>query len=191
MKKTIWIVLLSYGLLGCVTNQSKESGSGEEAPAAKSMAKASMATGKSIRVLSTIPYSKNHQIEGKILRECNLNDQLSQFIDEFGDSFDVNVVRTANIDKDGQGMALMVEITNATSEGNAFLGHRKTTSIAGQLYEDGKLKASFQGMRVSGGGAFGGFKGSCSVLGRTVEALGKDVALWLKNPFDNARLGDL
>ena len=180
--------MLSFGLLGCVSNQPKESesASGEAAPAAKSMA-----SGKPIRVQAIIPYSKNHQIAGKIIRECTLNDQLSQFIDEFWDSYDVNVVRTANVEQGGQGMALMVEITAATSQGNAFLGHRKSTSIAGKLYEDGKVKASFQGMRVSGGGFFGGYKGSCSVLGRTAKALGKDVALWLKNPFDNARLGDL
>jgi hypothetical protein len=41
------------------------------------------------------------------------------------------------------------------------------------------------------GGAFGGFKGSCSVLGRTVKALGKDIAQWLVQPAKGSQLGDL
>jgi hypothetical protein len=40
------------------------------------------------------------------------------------------------------------------------------------------------------GGAFAGFKGSCSVLGRTVEALGEDIGGWLAAPRDGASLGD-
>ncbi len=41
------------------------------------------------------------------------------------------------------------------------------------------------------GGLFAGFKGSCSVLGRTVKAIGKDIAEWLVNPVLDADLGDL
>jgi hypothetical protein len=41
------------------------------------------------------------------------------------------------------------------------------------------------------GGAFGGFKGNCSVLGRTVRALGEDIAGWLAQPGKDGMLGDL
>jgi len=41
------------------------------------------------------------------------------------------------------------------------------------------------------GGAFGGFKGNCSVLGRTVKALGEDIAGWLTHPDKDGLLGDL
>jgi len=58
------------------------------------------------------------------------------------------------------------------------------------LYKNGKRQAGFTASRVSGGGAFGGFKGSCSVLGRTVKILGSDVSLWLLHPVDGAHLGD-
>jgi hypothetical protein len=40
------------------------------------------------------------------------------------------------------------------------------------------------------GGAFAGYKGSCSVLGRTIKAIGKDVAEWMKAPSKDAQLGD-
>ena len=40
-------------------------------------------------------------------------------------------------------------------------------------------------------GGFGAGQGSCSVLGRTVRAIGSDIASWLVSPVDGARLGDL
>jgi hypothetical protein len=40
-------------------------------------------------------------------------------------------------------------------------------------------------------GAFAGFKDSCSVLGRTVKAIGSDIADWLLKPSEDADLGDL
>ena len=84
----------------------------------------------------------------------------------------------------------MVSITEAVSSGNAFIGHRKYSSIKGTLYNNGKKEAGFTAARLSGGGMWAGFKGSCSVLGRTVQGLGSDVTLWLKHPVDGAHLGD-
>jgi len=94
-----------------------------------------------------------------------------------------------NIDV-SKGKVLEVVISDAISGGNAFIGHRKYVAVEGTLYEDGKKVASFTGGRYSGGGALGGYKGSCSVLGRCTKALGKDIAGWLKNPEDGASLGD-
>ena len=52
--------------------------------------------------------------------------------------------------------------------------------MRGRLLDDGKEGAQFSGSRSSMGGAFAGFKGSCSVLGRCLEALSKDMAVWLR-----------
>jgi len=82
--------------------------------------------------------------------------------------------------KAGKGYAFEVEIVSVVSAGNAFTGHRKQVSVRGRLLEGGKEPVIFVGARDSMGGAFGGFKGSCSVLGRCLEALSKDMALWLK-----------
>jgi hypothetical protein len=88
-------------------------------------------------------------------------------------------------------MILDVHIKDASSRGNAFTGHHKSTLVVGKLYQDGELIGSFTGRRDSMGGMFAGYKGSCSVLGRTVKALGKDIAEWLKAPTMDAQLGDL
>jgi len=71
--------------------------------------------------------------------------------------------------KAGKGRILYIEITNAISMGNPFMGHQKQVSVKGRLLEDGTEIGSFSGVRASMGGAFAGFKGSCSVLGRCVK----------------------
>jgi hypothetical protein len=140
--------------------------------------------------LDSIPYKKDANIALRIRQECNINQQLSEFIQSYGEDAGINVVRMPKINTKDKGKNLQIEIVNAVSRGNAFIGHRKFTSIKGSLYDDGKKVAGFSAARVSGGGFMGGFKGSCSVLGRTVKVLGKDIAFWLKNPIDGIHLGD-
>ena len=71
------------------------------------------------------------------------------------------------------------------------MGHRKGITLTGKLFENDRVIASLSAMRSSGGGAFGGFKGSCAVLNRCAETLAKDIATWLGNPTTGARLGEL
>lgn len=145
----------------------------------------------SIDVATLIPYSKDNTVAENIKNECKLNAKLSQFIESFSEKNGVQINRSDAVDHKIAQNALLVEITDAVSERTAFLGHKKSTSISGKLYKNGEFISSFEGRRVTGGGAFGGYKGSCAVLNRTVKALGKDVARWLKNPVNKARIGDL
>ncbi len=50
---------------------------------------------------------------------------------------------------------------------------------------------SFVAARYSTGGAFGGYRVTCSILGRCIKALGKDIAGWLKSTTMDAALGDV
>lgn len=86
--------------------------------------------------------------------------------------------------------SLQLEIFDAVSMGNAWAGHQKFTRVQGTRYDGGSKLASFKARRNSLGGAFAGYKGSCSVPGRTVETLGQDIGEWLKAPRDGAHLGD-
>ena len=96
-----------------------------------------------------------------------------------------------SIDTVAEGRVLKLELVEALTMGNAFIGHHKYTKVRGTLYENGAVVADFRGRTNSMGGFAIGYKGSCSVLGRTVKALSKDIAAWLKSPVDDARLGDL
>lgn len=145
-----------------------------------------------VRVASSAPYAEDAEIAHKIRSECvQLQTQLPAYTAQFGKEFGVSVALAEGVSPQDGGRVLELEIYEVVSMGNAFIGHQKYSKVRGTLFQDGAKVASFKGMRNSMGGAFGGYKGSCSVLGRTVKALGKDIAQWLVNPQDGAQLGDL
>jgi hypothetical protein len=152
----------------------------------------SFTTADPIAAQSSIPYSADARVAQNIRNECTkLGTQLAQFTQQFGKKFDVEVQLTDTLDTAAKGRVLQLEITEAVSMGNAFIGHQKYATSRGTLFENGEKIASFEARRQSMGGAFAGYKGSCSVLGRTVKAMGKDIAQWLKEPTDKAMLGDM
>ena len=142
-----------------------------------------------IWIPTEILFKKGAPVATNIKTECGLPEKFSTYIKLASDQAGVAVYRAskgADINKD----RLVIEIVNAVSSGNAFIGHRKYAKAEGALYKNGKKIGSFTSGRVSGGGAFGGFKGSCQVLDRVIKVMGRDIAQWLKNPANGAILGD-
>ena len=76
------------------------------------------------------------------------------------------------------GYYLQLRIVDAVSSGNAFMGHRKSVSLSTRLFLNGTEVSKTVKSRDSMGGVGAGFKGSCAVLRRCCEALGKDIAAW-------------
>lgn len=152
---------------------------------------APLASAETIQVARSIPYAEDAEIAGKIMRECKLQTQLPEFIKIFGTKHGHSIELVDDLDEASEGKVLVVEIRDAVSVGNAFVGHRKSTSARGKLLENGVEVANFKVVRNSMGGAFAGYKGSCSVLGRTVKIMGEDIAKWLAAPSKDALLGDL
>ncbi len=144
-----------------------------------------------IQLARSIPFAEDSEVAGKIMRECTLQTQLADFIKEFATKGGHKIRLVDAVDEAAEGKVLVIEIRDAISEGNAWLGHRKSTSARGRLFENGVEIGNFKIRRNSMGGAFGGYKGSCSVLGRTVKIMGQDIALWLNAPTKDAMLGDL
>lgn len=143
---------------------------------------------ETVSVASVIPYGEDDTVSSAIKQECNVSGSILGGLDE-GVTEPLQKVETAS--STGAGRNLVMEISDAQSSGNAFIGHRKSVSAKGRLYENGKLISSFRASRVSMGGAMGAFKGSCTVIHACGHAIGKDVARWLASPVDGARLGDL
>lgn len=145
------------------------------------------ARAQSLQLQRPVPYAEDNDIADNIKNECKINEQLADFVKQYAGE---NVEFSSGPVDTGKGRALQLEIVDAVSMGNAWMGHQKFTKVKGALYDGGKKVASFKARRNSMGGAFAGYKGSCSVLGRTVEALGEDIGTWLKAPQDGANLGD-
>lgn len=150
-----------------------------------------LANAQDVKVAKHIPYQDDAEIQSNVRQECtDLGSKLARFIQEYAKAQKITVSLVDRLDTGAEGRVLKVEITDAVSMGNAFTGHHKFTAVRGELYENGELISSFRAKRNSMGGAFAGYKGSCSVLGRTTKVLGKDIASWLTHPAENARLGD-
>ena len=149
-----------------------------EAPAAP---KPAPSGGKVIFILSQMRYAQGLHVDPAVLSECQLPTQGVELLQSAARDAGVQVAVDDAAVKSAKGRVFEVEITQVVSAGNAFTGHRKQVGVRGRLLQDGKEIAVFNSSRTSMGGAFAGFKGSCSVLGRCLETLGKDMALWLRS----------
>ncbi|MCU7814944.1 MAG: hypothetical protein KZQ89_18330 [Candidatus Thiodiazotropha sp. (ex Lucinoma kastoroae)] len=143
-----------------------------------------------ILINTKTPFAEHAQVREKVKKECQLDTKLPVFIKQFADSDDIQVALQTEPFDMNKGKVLMLEITNVVAQGGGAWSGAKSMSIAGKLYDSGNMIGDFKAMRYSGGGAFGGFKGTCSIVGRCSKALGKDVANWLRNPTKDAHLGD-
>jgi hypothetical protein len=155
--------------------------------AAVALSASSWVSAQSIVVQKVTPLAADNDISDAIKAECSLGEKLADSVKR-NTSLPVSLV-DGPLDI-GSGRVLQMEITDSVNMGNAFMGRQAFTKIRGTLYQDGQKVATFKARRNSMGGAFAGFKGACSVLGRTVETLGKDVGGWLQAPKDEAALGD-
>lgn len=135
---------------------------------------------KQITISEEAAYYDAKVIPSNIKSECTgLGRQFSESTQNYLSQSGAQISRAADIPKEGYGIELL--IVNASSTGNAWSGHRKSVSIEANLFLNGELVDTYQGTRNSGGGFGAGFKGSCEVLRRCVNTLGKDVSKWVKN----------
>jgi hypothetical protein len=145
---------------------------------------------KSVVIPKEIAYSNKDAIDSAIVAECALPQRTAELLTK---ALTAAGIEHKSVDKAGPksgANVLELEILQATSGGNAFVGHYKSVTVMGKLYQQGKQVGNFTAHRRSGGGAFGGFKGSCAVLGRCAEVIGQDIAKWLAAPTEGAKLGD-
>ena len=139
--------------------------------------------GAAVQVLKEVPFGKGVEVRQVVRDECQVGTKLSSFIEEYGKEVTL-------VDKLGGGRVLDMTITEVLAAGGGAFGGPKVIEVSGRLKQGKKSIATFRAKRFSGGGAFGMFKGTCAILDRVVQALGRDIAGWLENPEDGAELGD-
>jgi hypothetical protein len=191
MKKIKFIVasLLSVTMLyGCGASTGETRAEVDEPVVAVS--KAAMAS--AISISKRVAYGADSGVPDKVRKECVIDSQLPDFIETYASKNDIAVVqKDAAVSSKDKGRVLVVEFSDVVgASGGAWTG-AKTVSVSGELFDNGKKVGSFKGRRSSGGGAWGAYKGTCSILGRCVKTLGKDISDWLVKPTMNARLGEM
>jgi len=145
--------------------------------------------GKTVYIRPLANYSPRSRVSSKIKTECTLPKALNDSIVQFAKNSGVNVKFKNHIKPNEY--ELKIQIEDAVSSGNAFIGHNKFVDISGSIVKGKTVYYTFDAARRSGGGYFGAYRSSCSVLGRIAKALGKDISLWLSNPYDGAKMGDV
>jgi len=180
-------VLLILVLNGCATNSSKETGS---APAQSTNAQAiTTPSGTGTLVINEIVFSEDAGVPEAVRQECNLLQELSENIKTAAARQYATILEGASAPADAD--VLTIEIINLVGPGGGAWSGGKSVMIKGSLTKNGQDAGSFKALRVSGGGVWGGYMGTCAILGRCVKTLGEDVAGWLRHPVNNAKLGNL
>ncbi len=126
-------------------------------------------------------------VTDNVQKECTLHTRLPGFIKDFAKG---RVELADDVSESTPGRVLHLKIVNVIGPGGGAWSGSKSVTVEGKLTDNGEVVGTFIASRFSGGGAFGGYKGTCSILGRCIKTIGKDIALWLKNPTMDARLGN-
>ena len=137
-----------------------------------------------VKVLRTIPFDGDAASQ-KIQDECELQNKVPKFLDAYSER--VELV-DGSLGKSGRILELTITEVHAPG-GGAFSGPKWMT-VEGVLRDNGREVGSFTASRYSGGGVFGAYKGTCSIIGRCAKTLGKDIAGWLENPQKGSKLGN-
>lgn len=146
--------------------------------------------GGPIYIGKTAPYMDAAAIKVNIVNECDLPAAQMKLLREQAPAAGVTLVEDESAVVAKKGRVLLIEIFNAVSQGNAFIGHGKQVVLKGKLLENGTEIGNFTATRGSMGGAFAGYKSSCAVLHRCQNALAKDILTWLKSPAKDSRIGE-
>jgi len=90
----------------------------------------------------------------------------------------------------GAGRILELHISEVHAPGGGAFSGPKWMSVRGTLRDNGAVIGTFRAKRISSGGAFGQFKGTCSIIARSAKVIGRDIAGWLEAPTKDAKLGN-
>lgn len=148
------------------------------------------AAASQIKLQSPVPYAEHSMISDAI-KACLIDQQLAEFIQQFSARRGIAVELSGHAPELAAGRVLKLEIVDVISTRAGMSSHYKSGAIRGELFEHGERIAGFEARRNSRGGGWAMYKNSCTVLKRVVRSLGNDVSIWLDQPQDGARLGDL
>lgn len=131
-----------------------------------------LAAAAAVSIPEKIAYDKNAGVTDAVKKECALDTKVPQYVKSAAGS-------------SGKG-TLEMRITNVLAPGGGAWSGPKAVTVAGTLRDGGKVVGTFTARRQTTRGGYG----TCQMLQRDAEAIGKDIAGWLKSPSMDARLGD-
>ncbi len=146
---------------------------------------------KRVTLITPIPFAESAEVRQGIRDECRLQEKLAGFIQQFSAEENIKVETSSGPAASVAGQVLEVRITGVYAPGGGAFSGGKSVTVKGELTENGQALGDFKARRISSGGAFAIFKGTCDIVGRDVETLGSDIAGFLADPSDGARMGNI
>jgi hypothetical protein len=188
---TLVSFLVVFSLAGCANQGAKNAGTPAEpiAESSSDMTTKIAGSGTGLLVIKEVTFGSDASVPEAVKNECALLSGLSAAIKANAAHHYATVLEGSTAPANAD--VLSIEIINLMGPGGGAWSGGKSVMIKGTLSKQGKAVSSFKALRVSGGGVFGGYMGTCAILGRCVRTLGKDVAGWLQNPTPNATLGNM
>ncbi len=145
----------------------------------------SLAGGGTLNVQRSAPYASEDSAPKAVKLDCELETRIPDYVRSYAKrDFDrIDLVESVSKHTRGKGLAMTIVGVRATP-GGPWSG-RKSLTVEGTLWDNGKVVGTFRGMRETRGGY-----NTCANLNYDARSIGKDVAKWLKSPSMDARLGD-
>lgn len=178
----LFSLLLVLGLVfGCASRQEQSS----------SQETTRTISGEPIAVQKNIPFSENSNVRDAVRAECKLQTKTPHYVEVFGKRKGLKIKLVEDLDTTNIDRKLHLTITEAHAPAGGGFSGLKWMIVEGTLTENGRKIADVKVRRNTTGGYFAAYKGTCDIVGRCTEAIGQDLANWLQDPTDGARLGDL
>jgi hypothetical protein len=118
-------------------------------------------------------------ITESVRRDCDVEGKVGEHVLQRVSAIVPNAVPLSDPRKAGQDRVLKLTIVSVMGVGGGGWSGSKAISVRADLEQNSKVHASKLLTRQSSGGAFGGMKGTCSIMERIAVALGRDVAAWV------------
>jgi len=119
------------------------------------------------------------QVVDSVRKDCELEEKVGDWVFDGVSKKYPGAARVRKPAEAGNGRLLKLTIVSVFGVGGGAYSGAKSMTVQADLVQGGKVVASTTKSRSSGGGAFGGMKGTCAIFGRVAKALGADVAAWL------------
>lgn len=148
-------------------------------------------SGPPVAVAKEIQFDNRAGVRLEVKRQCKLETKVPKFVNYYGPEHGVNVelvddLEATDIDRK---VEILITQVHAPGGGGMFAGDM-WMRVKATLYEDGKEVAVAHVKRETSGGYWDEFKSTCAIIGRCTEAIGDDIASWLKNPEDGVYIGN-
>lgn len=147
------------------------------------------ALAQAVAVQRKVPFHPESGVRLAVKKECELQTKVPRFVNKYASDYGQTVELVDDLDASDAARKLEIEITQLEAPKN-WADESAWMLVTGTLYERGEKVASVQSLRATEGGAFARFKSSCAIIGRCTEAIGDDLAGWLRSPEDGTRIGN-